>query len=473
MGPCGCTLLPDPAMSDTTPIISLSPDQKQTWLTAAQTLQNVPLPQDANAAPDPHKKVYVVAFDGTWNDRNHLQNGETPTNPAQLEAELSQHYDGNRLAGKYYPGVGTQENRLMVAFDGATGFSAGQIAEKAYGDFQNQAKDWISKDPKANIEVVVMGFSRGSASARHFMNLIDERGVPAGEVPGLGLGGALGFTPESSYLRKPGSIGQEALLYDTVATGQEHFLKLGVPNSVQSVVHLTAQNEGRVSFPLLSAKVPGNTSENSRVIEIGLPGAHSDIGGGYPTGPDAMGKYLGEITLQRFGLPVTPGREPAAALNQGMHDSTWAATSFFKPFEEALHGPGREVQVVQSPTPLSNVVENVTEAAQYATVSGFPVLKAFSAQSSGNHTGTVEVTNDGKGHISILSSLPDTHLDLKQGLLTVNGEKVKLAPDDLQAITHGKGIIFHVDQQHETAIKASPASAPVSVVPSTGLELTR
>jgi hypothetical protein len=446
-------------MSDSTTLIPLTPAQKQTWLDAATMLARSPFPEAANPEADPHKRVYVVSFDGTWNDRDHLPAGEMATNPAQLEKMVAQHYDGEHLAGKYYPGVGTQQNRVLVAVDGATGFSAGQVAESAYLDFEKQAKTWIAEDAHSNIEVVVMGFSRGSASARHFMNLVDERGIPASTLPGLGMGGLLGQPVSSDYLRKPGSIGQEALLYDTVATGQEHFLKLGIPASVESVVHLTAQNENRVSFPLLSAKSPHDGIDDRRVLEIGLAGAHSDIGGSYPTGPDRMARYLGEVTLGRFGLPVTPEKAPIGALDEGMHDSQWGATKYVKPLEEAFHGPGREVQVVQAPTALDSVLQNVTEAAQRASVtSDAPPAQAIAPSLSRNRVETVEVTNDGKGQISVLSSVSDTHLDLPKGTLTVQGDVVKLTPEDLAAINHGNGIIFNIDREHH-ATRESPASA--------------
>jgi hypothetical protein len=465
--------LPGWKMSTPAPIIPLTPEQKASWLDAISTIHDASVPQDANPAQDPHKRVYFVAFDGTWNDRNHLKPGETPTNPAQLETELSKHYDGAHLTGKYYPGVGTQEGSLMMAIDGATGYSAGNIAEQAYTDFEKQAQSWISQDPKSNIEVVVVGFSRGSASARHFMNLVDERGIPAGDSLGVEFGSLVMTAP--SYLRSPGSIGQEALLYDTVATGQEHFLKLGIPDSVQSVVHLTAANENRVSFPLLSAKNPGNSPESSRIVEFGLPGAHSDIGGGYPTGPDKMSKFLGDAVLQRFGLPVTPGVEPVASLNEGLHDSQWQATQYAKPIEEALHGPGREVQTVHTPTAVESFVQNATEAAQYSIANGKPIFNAASFHTPGNGAGSVEVTNDGKGNISVISSVADTHLDLKNGVLNVAGEPVKLSADDIAAITHGKGIIFNVDPEFDTTMKASPvpvAPAPFSQ-PSAGREMSR
>jgi hypothetical protein len=85
----------------------------------------------------------------------------------------------------------------------------------------------------------------------------------------------------------------------------------------------------------------------------------------------------------------------------------------------------------------------------------------------------VEITNDGKGNISILSSVPATSLDLKAGVLNVNGEQVKLTGDDIQAITHGKGIIFNVDHEPDPALRASPAPLPPPQNPAPQREISR
>ena len=438
---------PVTAMSESTPIIPLSAAQKEVWLDAASELAQAPLSPGSTDGNNPHRRTYVVAFDGTWNDRAHVKPGESPTNPAQLEAELSQHYNGTTLTGRYYRGVGTQENALMVKLDGATGFSAGQIAEQAYHDFERTAKAWITADPQAEIGLVIVGFSRGSASARHFMNLVDERGVPASELADLGLARISSGTTPSDYLRQPGTLSQDALLYDTVATGQEHFLKLGIPDSVRNVVHLTALDEERVAFPLLSAKSTSGPVNSPQVLEVGLPGAHSDIGGGYSRGPDRMAKYMGEVVLSRFGLPITPGEPPVAALDEGVHDSQWQADRVLKPLEEVVHGPGREVKTVTPPSPMESLVQAITEQAQRVSVVGIPAITAFAGHVQQEDVGTVEISHDRNGTVRVLSSLPDTHLDLPRGLLKIGGDILKLDPEDLSAITHGNGIVFHFGRE--------------------------
>lgn len=53
------------------------------------------------------------------------------------------------------------------------------------------------------------------------------------------------------------------------------------PKFVRNTTHLVAANEYRSSFDLVSA-LPSPGASVPNIEEILLPGAHSDIGGGYP-----------------------------------------------------------------------------------------------------------------------------------------------------------------------------------------------
>jgi len=310
-------------------IVPLSKAEKQQWTDAIVKMDDTFLPALAwqSVNPPSNKHVFVASFDGTWNDREHLRDGEAKTNPALLEETLSKLYDDN-LAGKYYHGVGTRENSVSRVINGMTGGGSEERAEAAFDDFQKQALAWLKEDPNAQIHVFAMGFSRGAASARHFLNLVDERGVPtdAGykqfiENP---------YSPSSldgetirvftNFERAPGSVSSSALLYDTVATGQENILKLGIPSSTHHVVHLVSQDEARKTFPLTSitGKAP-TAADADRFLTIQLPGVHSDIGGGYETGVAKLGHYLGEQVLYRYGFDIEPGRVPTEALEEGRH----------------------------------------------------------------------------------------------------------------------------------------------------------
>lgn len=316
------------ALLDNNKTVPLTAEQKQRWTDAIAKMDDTFLPSLAwQGEGTQHKYVYVAAFDGTWNDRDNVRSGEAPTNPAMLEKKLSELYDDN-LAGKYYHGVGTRESAIMRVIDGMTGNGSEQRAEAAFKDFQKQAQEWIKADPEAQIHVFTTGFSRGAASARHFLNLVDERGVPADEGKRYVVDppydessfDAKVVQTYDKFLREPGSVSSSALLYDTVATGQEGVLQLGIPASTRFVAHLTSEDESRRAFPLTSidAKSP-DARDSSRFLSVALPGVHSDIGGGYQEGVAKLGRYMGEQVLYRLGFDVEPGAFPKEALEEGRH----------------------------------------------------------------------------------------------------------------------------------------------------------
>ncbi|MBU8977321.1 DUF2235 domain-containing protein [Lysobacter sp. MMG2] len=131
------------------------------------------------------------------------------------------------------------------------------------------------------IEYDILGFSRGAAASRHFVNLI-RKGMAGPVGQALRSGGAIfkpGFSDADVKLRFIG-------LFDTVAAiagpddgfdpkdDHNHGVHLYLPpGCADRVVHLTARDEHRANFALNSAQPD--------FADIGLPGVHSDIGGGY------------------------------------------------------------------------------------------------------------------------------------------------------------------------------------------------
>lgn len=104
------------------------------------------------------------------------------------------------------------------------------------------------------------------------------------------------------------------LIYDTVTTGvapydsvdisgQTFVTPQTIPGSVDSLVSITSQDERRHFFPLTSA-LSGPTDGDRRIIEVSLPGVHSDIGGGYSAaeGVAKLNLDFGQLTLQKWGL---------------------------------------------------------------------------------------------------------------------------------------------------------------------------
>ncbi|MCL6350146.1 phospholipase effector Tle1 domain-containing protein [Pectobacterium polaris] len=249
------------------------------------------MPMDAPLITHPigHRpvKIYKVAFDGTFNDRTRIPLDERETLVARIARQVN--------ADRYYPGVGMQSSGIDYR-DGISGASSFDVAEQAKREFFVQASKWLLDNPNTDIRVFVTGFSRGAATARHFINLVTQQwSMRFGTIEGLAAS-----TSPRFY----------ALLYDTVATGQNHSLMLNIPSSVDYLVHFYATNETRnqtfapiidsdpTPLPFLWHFQP----TPRRINLIRLPGAHSDIGASYPKGISDVYIQLTEQFLYAMGL---------------------------------------------------------------------------------------------------------------------------------------------------------------------------
>ncbi|TVO31343.1 hypothetical protein FOF44_18040, partial [Vibrio algivorus] len=170
-----------------------------------------------------------------------------------------------------------------------------------------------------HIQFDVFGFSRGAALARHFVNAA-LKGIPDYDKPRNGDDG-LGITPnllgtESSDAFNPNQgyevDSSKAVsvrfvgLFDTVGSfylpgnqdnGQ---FKLALePDCAQTIVQLTAHHEYRHNFPLTSL-AKGNAPLPTNFYQEVFPGAHSDVGGGYPW----QAQYNKTDLPPRYGIPT-------------------------------------------------------------------------------------------------------------------------------------------------------------------------
>ncbi len=131
----------------------------------------------------------------------------------------------------------------------------------------------------AKIQFDVFGFSRGAAAARHFANRVMEQDPAIASAIEKGIRGDF-------YDGKPSGEVRFLGLFDTVAAigGISNFfdingrsnprVKLELrPSVAKKVFQITAMNEYRYNFSLNSIQ--------GMWPELALPGAHSDIGGGY------------------------------------------------------------------------------------------------------------------------------------------------------------------------------------------------
>jgi uncharacterized protein (DUF2235 family) len=209
----------------------------------------------------------LYAFDGTWNDREKMKR---PTNVAKL-------FDVYSGLKWYEKGVGTDGSTKYIG--GATGAGGGNRIRSMY---EKLIEFYSTPDSKGeNQKIDVIGFSRGAALARTFVNYINSKGgvqlraldgSPSGvvcpvKIRFLGL-----FDTVGSFGIIPGN---------SIDPGQD----FSIPSNVETVRHAVALDEKRGMFPLSSVlSDPSHPLIDRRIVEMGFRGAHSDIGGGYEDG---------------------------------------------------------------------------------------------------------------------------------------------------------------------------------------------
>jgi hypothetical protein len=220
-------------------------------------------------APAPLKRM-LFAFDGTGNDASSLTN----------VWRFAQGYRNGVV--HYLPGPGRAigVKQEIDETDVALAWSAGQRVAIQWQRLLEDLSD--KKNHMTSIDVV--GFSRGAALARHFVNKIVKH-VKNGRFwvqhP------IMGQVTACVDLRFMG-------LFDTVAqfhllgiTDQTYDLK--IPKPWRHVSHAVALHEYRWAFPLTAAT-------GDQVSEQAFIGAHADIGGGYLTPSTSPGSTPGDLS---------------------------------------------------------------------------------------------------------------------------------------------------------------------------------
>ncbi|WAF89674.1 DUF2235 domain-containing protein [Aeromonas hydrophila] len=131
------------------------------------------------------------------------------------------------------------------------------------------------------VELDVFGFSRGASAARQFVNYIDQKGdhplVEAmANAPDIPL--KAGF----DWSKRDDVRIQFVGLFDTVISSYlwgKRSVTL-TPDCAERVVHIIAADEWRYHFDLTRIKDMASDLP-ATFTEVVIPGAHSDIGGGY------------------------------------------------------------------------------------------------------------------------------------------------------------------------------------------------
>lgn len=270
--------------------------------------------------------TFFVAFDGTLNDHDNVPEGEDKT----VVSKLYDYVDAPAVdavaavrasvAKRYYKGPGCLVG-IFCWFDAATGYSSASTARAALNELRKFAAD---RPPDVELNVVAVGFSRGAATARHFLNLVQRESKD-------------GFMSQAQVVAH-----SFAILFDTVATGDTGTLELALPSNLEFAIHFVAQHEARPLFaPVIDDDSayerianPRQESFLHRILTLYVPGAHSDLGDSYLRGIGPLVTAHAKSILGRMGLgapllaDLCPRLEETQERNvkcrtidEGVHDS--------------------------------------------------------------------------------------------------------------------------------------------------------
>jgi hypothetical protein len=252
----------------------------ETFKRAEEGLKQLEVPIFLNSK-NPHERLYIAAQDGTGNNM-FADKPENWSTVARVHKEIRDTNNPDIKSG-YVQGIGTQKDWLPRTVDGITGDTFEHRVETAYFQFCEQAKKWIDQDPKAEIRVATLGFSRGAEQSVALNQMIHERGIRNPKDAQI-TKDAEGLITHIEYAKHPplvppGKTLQAVMAIDPVGTGlDENPRKL--PPSVVSCLQLTALNERRDQFPS-TQHIPPGLSEGNKCANFSVAGAHSNLGNTY------------------------------------------------------------------------------------------------------------------------------------------------------------------------------------------------
>lgn len=242
-------------------------------------------------------KRIIICCDGTWNTPEAEDHGHpSPTNVAKM-AELISPIDNKGVTQitYYQRGVGTG-----TASDKIVGGAFGVGLSRNIGDaYRFLVSNYVPED-----EIWLFGFSRGAYTARSIIGLINNSGLlKKSHMEQFHV--AYELYRDRSELTSPKSNVAESFKKDFSHIPTIHFLgvwdtvgSLGVPdfvlsrfldhkwdfhdltlsNNVHSAFHALSIDEKRGDFK--PCMWEGLNTPNRQ--QVWFPGAHSDVGGGYP-----------------------------------------------------------------------------------------------------------------------------------------------------------------------------------------------
>ena len=266
-----------------------------------------------------------IFFDGTANNQfNSLQGqqrqeqgllidpgssyGSAVTNIAKLHqcypAQSGFDPAGHAVTSLYISGIGTTTGAADTQFPGQT-YGRGHTgvlgkAELARTRLTECLQHFVAQLPPntlSRLQLDLFGFSRGAAAARHFVNQINASAFTAQFALAADFACSIHFIGLFDTVAAMGGLEDWGDVADDINPGLNLYLG---PDCAQQVVQLSARDEQRRNFSLsrIAPQWP---------LDIAVPGAHADVGGGYPL------DMLEQVFLSRWQSNLV---QPSTAIEQ-------------------------------------------------------------------------------------------------------------------------------------------------------------
>ena len=382
--------------SDGIEVIPANADDFRSYREANEMLGQMRVPHLIEA-DNPNRKLFVAVMDGTGNDKFKDAEGNR-TGVANIYDDMqNQHKTGGlpNVSAAYVTGPGTQDGWWASTKDSAQGHTVDERAETMYKMFIEQAADWKRRNPDAEVSVAAIGFSRGAEEVALFTRLVDERGIqdPTGakytyDSNGLVQSATYGKPP----IVAPGEVAQAVMLHDPVGTGKALDMDRRLPESVISGLQVFSEDERRNLFKAsnhLPRENSGNTlSEDGRMLNVTVGGAHSDIGGSYTlNGLSTLSENLARDYLNGLSdQPMLPRKqEPADPGQYVVHRSEqgqwfYRTSEFDKAGERQINPDLAPKGVEGDRQHKAPIDEAVSSRYEYHTPQTFPIQGPAAAQ---------------------------------------------------------------------------------------------
>ena len=150
-------------------------------------------------------------------------------------------------------------------------------------------------------QIDIFGFSRGSALARAFANMVRERGIPL-----KGSGHVKGEDVKIRFLGVFDTVASFGWPGNDINPGK----KLELPDTVCATAHAISRHDVRGKFPVTLFV------DDPRVSRVWIAGVHSDVGGAYDTA-----KAQGYVSLYWMWIQAQNAGVPLAGFSSSYYDA--------------------------------------------------------------------------------------------------------------------------------------------------------